>query len=75
MNDKDEGLYSHSPEQWSEKALLKPYTHASKVSFTITWWSSKENPGKETSGYILGRFIEVLMVHFPNYFTRLEVLK
>jgi hypothetical protein len=71
-NNKQETLYSHTPEQWAEKAMLKPKVHSDKATFLIAWWSKNDEPTLEVKGYVLGRFTEVLMVHFTSYFTKLE---
>lgn len=72
LNDKNEILYSHIPEQWNEKAMPKPQLHQKMVAFKILWWSKNDEPTEEVKGYIVGRFTEVLMVHFRNYFTMLQ---
>lgn len=71
-NKNKETLYSHTPEQWAENAMLKPYINKDRTTFKITWWSKNEEPAFEVKGYIVGRFTEILMVHFRNYFTKLE---
>lgn len=73
LNDKGETLYSHTPEQWNEKAMLKPHIKNDLVSFNITWWNKNDKPNEETMGYILGRFTEILMVHFRNNFEQLII--
>lgn len=72
-DDKYEVLYSHNPEQWKEKALLKPYILQEKVEFKIRWRTKNGEPDEATKGYITGRFVEILMVHFRNQFTKLEI--
>lgn len=72
-NDKNETLYSHTPEQWSEKAMLKPSVYKDKTTFKISWWSKNGEPTTDVKGYILGRFTEILMAHFRKYFTKLEI--
>lgn len=72
-NGKDEILYSHTPDQWKEVAMPKPYIESDHVCFKISWWNKKGPPDETTKGYITGRFIEILMVHFREYFTHLEV--
>ena len=74
-NDKSETLYSHTPEQWNEKAMFKPSINDDNVSFVINWWKKDGEPNEDTKGYILGRFTEILMVHFKNYFQYLEIRK
>ena len=75
LNGKNEVLYTHSPEQWNEKAMLKLNIQKDKVSFVITWWQNKIEPDEAVKGYVLGRFIEILMVHFKDYFELLEIHK
>ncbi|PAC29226.1 hypothetical protein [Flectobacillus sp. BAB-3569] len=72
-NKKDEYLFSHSPEQWSEKAMMKPVEKENSLVFVINWWSKNEEPENRVKGYILGRFIELLMVHFREYFNNIEI--
>ena len=72
-NNKNEVLYSHSPEQWKERAMLKPNIYDNRIEFVITWWTQNEEPDEATKGYILGRFVEILVVHFRRKFTHLEI--
>jgi hypothetical protein len=72
QNNKNETLYSHTPDQWADKALMMPSALKDRARFSIAWWVSKEDPSPEIKGYIIGRFTEILMVHFRNYFTKLE---
>jgi hypothetical protein len=72
VSNNDKTLYSHTPEQWNEKAMPIVDIHEDKVKFSMTWWTENEEPTEATKGYILGRFTEVLMVHFKNHFTHLE---
>lgn len=72
-NDKDEVLYSHIPEQWNQIAMPKPYIYDNRTEFKISWWKKNEEPDDATKGYILGRFVEILMVHFRSKFSHLEI--
>ena len=72
-NNKEEILYSHTPAQWNEKAMPKPNIHDNRVEFKMTWWINHDTPDEATKGYILGRFVEVLMVHFRDKFSHLEI--
>lgn len=72
QNNQNEVLYGHTPEQWKEKAMPKPEISKDKVEFEIRWWNDDE-PNEETKGYISGRFVEILMVHFRDKFTNLKV--
>jgi len=70
-NTRDQVLYNHTPEQWSNAALVKPLNHEKGLELRIAWWDENE-PEEAIKGYILGRFTEILMVHFRNYFDFLE---
>jgi hypothetical protein len=72
-NNKSEVLYSHTPEQWKEKALLKPYIYNDRLELVINWWNNHEEPEESTKGYITGRFVEILLVHFKDDYTHLEI--
>lgn len=71
-DDRKNILYTHAPEQWVDKALIEPTAGTNKASFTINWWASHGEPSQEIQGYYIGRFTEILLVHFRNYFDRLE---
>lgn len=73
LNKENKVLYNHTPEQWSEKILLKPNEHNNGLKIITAYWSNKSAPDEATKGYIIGRFIEILMVHFRSHFSKLEV--
>ncbi|MEN5380714.1 hypothetical protein [Sphingobacterium kitahiroshimense] len=66
-------IYNHIPEQWSEKVLLWPTDHTNGLEIVTRYWSKNATPDEATKGYIIGRFVEILMVHFKNHFSKLEV--
>jgi hypothetical protein len=70
---KGEILYTHTPEQWNEKALIARETNQDSVVFTIIVWQGKPEPSVNEEGYYFGRFTEIFLVHFRNYFSKLEV--
>lgn len=72
-NDKKEILYNHTPDQWSDRVLIKPTSHDEGLLFQTSWWSKNDEPDEATKGYIIGRFVEILMVHFREHFTKLEI--
>ncbi len=74
LNSKNEVLYNHLPEQWSCRVLLKPEIHSHGLKIATTYFSNSPEPDEATKGYIIGRFVEILMVHFRGHFTKLEVL-
>jgi len=66
-------MYTHTPEQWNEKALITRESKADRVLFGITYWDGKPAPSIELKGYYLGRFTEILLVHLRSQFAKLEV--
>ena len=70
-NNKGEILYNHTPEQWSDAALIKPLNHEKGLELRVSWWDNNQ-PDEAIKGYILGRFTEILMVHFRKLFDVLE---
>jgi len=66
-------LYNHIPEQWSEKVMLQSTARDKVLKISTVWWSKNPEPAEATKGYILGRFVEILMVHFRKHFDLLEV--
>jgi hypothetical protein len=74
LNKDKEVLYNHTPDQWSEKVLLQPKDHTNGLKIVTTYWSKNPAPDEATKGYIIGRFVEILMVHFREHFSKLEVI-
>lgn len=72
QDNKNNELFSHTPDQWKEKAMLKHNICAENIKFIICWWEGEE-PEEKVKGYILGRFIEALMVHFRNEFDNIKI--
>lgn len=70
-NTKKEILYNHIPEQWNDIVLMKPLVYKDRLELIVRWWDENE-PDETKKGYILGRFTEILMVHFRNNFDYLE---
>lgn len=68
--DKD-GDFTHTPTQWKNKAWLRPsvqngqlrMTTISPQNVSLTW---------EVYGVYMGRFIEMMTVHFHEYFSSAE---
>lgn len=74
-NNKNESIYTHTPDQWNEIAMIKPRIHIDRITFTVVWWTKNVTPSIEIQGYIAGRFTEVLMVNFRDYFEILHISK
>lgn len=68
-------VYNHKPAQWSEKALIKPtsYPNIEEVHFEIVFWKDENEPDESIKGYLIGRFTEILMVQFRDYFDTLKI--
>jgi hypothetical protein len=66
-------FYTHTSEQWNEKAFIGGEARQDRVIFTIAYWTGEPAPPIEIQGYYLGRFTEILLVYFRNYFSKLEV--
>lgn len=66
-------IYNHIPDQWSDKALIKPIECGYGLEFEIVWWKGKVEPDDDTKGYIIGRFTEILMVHCRDLFEFLKI--
>lgn len=71
-NENQEIVYTHTAGQWEGTALLKPVIYRNKVAFRVTWGAQNAEPRRDVKGYILGRFIEMLLVHFPRFYSKLE---
>lgn len=73
FNAVNETIYNHNTEAWSDKVMIKPFVGKDRVSFRTTYWTGKEAPTDAQRGYVIGRFVELLMVHFNKRFSRLEI--
>lgn len=63
----------HSPEQWNGVLLIcTPYKDG--LVITDTYYKGKEQP-EEKIATVYGRFIEVLLVHFKDSFSHIEIHK
>jgi hypothetical protein len=66
--------YTHTPDQWDNKAIIGRDVKTDRVEFLVTGWD-KALPSENTKGYYAGRFAEILMVHMRDYFSKLEITK
>lgn len=69
---KDE-FFTHTPDQWLKKALLKPTisTVPNRLILTVTWYTNSV-PNEYTKGLYIGRFTEQLLEHYSKDFSKLE---
>lgn len=54
--------------------MPKPYVYDDRIEFVMNWWNKNGEPDEEIKGYILGRFVEILMVHFRSQFTYMKII-
>ncbi|MGE8537059.1 MAG: hypothetical protein ACN6OJ_20955 [Chryseobacterium sp.] len=70
-------LYYHSTKsgQWEEDLFVKPFKKAeeNKLNFYITKIDGQKIDFIPSFGYLMGRFIEMLIVHFSDQFDSLEI--
>ena len=65
------GDLTHSPPQWKNKAWLRPLIVGTSLQFGVIR-PKVGSVSKEVFGIFQGRFIEMLIVHFPEAFTKAE---
>ena len=64
----NDGDFTHTPEQWVNKAWLRPKVETGELKFLII--APKDtNLTKVVSGIYHGRFIEMLTSHFETKFS------
>ncbi len=63
-----DGDFTHSPEQWKNKAWLRPIVVEGKLKFGIIK-PENANVSKLIYGVYHGRFIEMLLAHFDSEFS------
>lgn len=65
---------THKPEQWEDKAVFVFEAEKFKLVITLLWLTGNE-PTNDIKGYYMGRFTEILLVHFSNEFSKFEIIK
>jgi hypothetical protein len=66
--DKD-GDFTHTAEQWKNKAWLRPEVRSDRLAFIIIK-PQKAKLSKEVYAIYHGRFLESMLAHFDTIFTR-----
>lgn len=62
-----DGDFTHDSEQWKNKAWLRPKVYSGELRFGIL--KQKDvNLTKQVYGLYHGRFIDMLLTHFDDYF-------
>lgn len=68
----DDGDFTHTPLQWRNQAWLKYYTNGNELIFGIL--SRRDiKMSKLTYGVYHGRFSEMLLTHFDNEITSIQL--
>lgn len=65
--------YDHSGSNMGGKALVIYDVIGQEIHFSLTRFEDVEEPSDDIKGYIIGRFTEMLMVHFRGFFSYLEI--
>ena len=64
-----DGDFTHTPEQWKNKAWLRPIVGTDELKFNIIKPTSVTKFGNAVLGIYYGRFLEMVSNHFENSFT------
>ncbi|MEO7214957.1 hypothetical protein [Mucilaginibacter sp.] len=65
---------THSPEQWADRAIMKFNVEKDVLEIIASKWKSND-VDKAANGYYIGRFTEILLVHFSDDFDTFTVSK
>lgn len=65
----------HTPDQWKDKVLLHLVPMGEYLGVVTQYWTGNQEPTDADCGCVLGRFLELLLVNFLGYFTKIEVNK
>ncbi len=73
----DEELLVHTPDQWESVGCLSltPNEENDEIKVTFHYWrnySTKDRSGDEDK-YLLGRFTELMLVHFERQYTSINI--
>ncbi|MCH8012003.1 MAG: hypothetical protein IIA61_08670 [Candidatus Marinimicrobia bacterium] len=66
-----DGDFTHKPEQWKNKAWLRPKVYSNELRFGILGQKDTELT-KYLYGVYHGRFIEMLLNHFDSDFNQVQ---
>lgn len=67
-----DGDFTHKSEQWKYKAWFHPYIEVGRVVFAI-WGRKRYNMSVEEYAAYHGKFVRMLLRHFDNQMTSIEV--
>ena len=71
-------IYFHSTKsrQWENVLYMKPYIYNErneKLFFGVTEIDGEPLEFENEFGYLMGRFVEILIVHFSEEYNRIEI--
>lgn len=70
-------LYFHKTksQQWENDLYIKPFINNAnnRLNFQITEIEGIPLDFDPVFGYLMGRFVEILIVHFSDYYSRIEI--
>lgn len=70
-------IYYHSTKsgQWEDELYVKPFKDEknNKLLFYITEVNGEKLDFDPSFGYLMGRFLEILIVHFSVNYSRIEI--
>lgn len=77
-DNKGYNIYYHSTKskQWENQLFIKPYGDGGKnqkLSFRVTEIDGEPLDFENEFGYLLGRFLEILIVHFSDEYNKIEI--
>ena len=70
---KNVDYFTHTAEQWNEKAFLESTVFSNQLQFELNWYKDNE-PDIYTKGVYQGRFIEMLCNHFGDKFSSINTV-
>lgn len=74
---KEEELLVHTTDQWEKKGCIELSSNDSNdiVLVKFYYWESfkKEDRSGDEGQYYLGRFTELMLVHFEGLYTKIEI--
>ena len=66
---------THTPDQWEDKALIEIASFNERLDITVNRWEGRSKPTAQEEGICIGRFVEVLLNHFQDYFDNILIIK
>lgn len=74
--DTGERVLVHTSDQWAEKGsiALKQEYGRNELQVKFHYWDSCEDRCNDDDRYMLGRFTELVLVHFSYYINKIEIV-